>query len=46
MIIMKKLGLLFVSLVISFVAMAQRVTDKLDRGLVPATWGRAPGAAP
>ena len=31
---MKKLGLLFVSLVISFVAMAQRVTDKLDRGLV------------
>lgn len=34
MIIMKKLGLLFVSLVISFVAMAQRVTDKLDRGLV------------
>ena len=34
MIIMKKLGLLFVSLVISFVAIAQRVTDKLDRGLV------------
>ena len=34
MIIMKKLGLLFVSLVISCVAMAQRVTDKLDRGLV------------
>lgn len=31
---MKKLGLLFVSLVISCVAMAQRVTDKLDRGLV------------
>ncbi|MBR4040898.1 MAG: autotransporter-associated beta strand repeat-containing protein [Bacteroidaceae bacterium] len=31
---MKKLGLLFVSLVISFVAIAQRVTDKLDRGLV------------
>ena len=34
MIIMKKLGLLFVSLVISCVAIAQRVTDKLDRGLV------------
>lgn len=31
---MKKLGLLFVSLVISCVAIAQRVTDKLDRGLV------------